>query len=192
VLEALALAQGGYFDRQDALQHGINDRLLHHHIRTGRFERVYPGVYRFAIAPVVPHDDLLRALDWSNYRGAVSHESALALYDLADVMPSRVHITVPTSFRRADIPSFDVHWSNLPDDQIALYDGIRVTTVPRTIVDAASAGTGPEQLQLAVEQAVARGLASPGQIRDAAARPRYRYRRTAQPLIERALVDAAS
>src|SRR4051812_19019114 len=96
-LEALALTQGGYFDRADALIHGLSDRMVHHHVRSGRFERIYTGVYRLAIAPVVQNDEMLLAQVWSNYRGAISHESALALYDLSDVMPGYVHLTVPPS-----------------------------------------------------------------------------------------------
>jgi predicted transcriptional regulator of viral defense system len=188
-LQALALTQGGYFDRGDARAHGIGDRLLHHYTRTRRFERVFPGVYRLAIAPLSPHDDLLQAWVWSNYRGAISHESALALYGLSDVLPSRVQITVPPGFRRrAD--RFEVHHSGLPDEDSAFYEGLRVTTPARSIADAAAAGTGHEQIQLAVAQAIARGLASPAQLQRAAGRPRYRHRRTVRPLIEGALAHA--
>lgn len=45
-LEALALAHGGYFDRGDAHEHGIGDRLLHHYVRSGRFDRIYSTVPR--------------------------------------------------------------------------------------------------------------------------------------------------
>lgn len=188
-LDALALAQGGYFDRGDAQAHGISDRLLHYHIRTGRFERAFPGVYRLAIAPLSPHDDLLQAWVWSNYRGVISHESALALFDLSDVLPSRVRITVPRGFRRYT-DHFDIHRSDLPDEDTTLYEGLRVTTPARSIADAAAAGTGPEQIQLAVAQAIARGLASPSQMRRAADRPHYRHRRTVRPLIQEALAHA--
>jgi predicted transcriptional regulator of viral defense system len=169
-LSALALAQGGYFDRGDAQAHGISDRLLHHHTRTGHFERVFPGVYRLAIAPLSPNDDLLQAWVWSNYRGAISHESALALYGLSDVLPSRVQITVPPGFRRR-AGRFEVHHSDLPDEETVLYEGLRVTTPARSIADAAAAGSGPEQIQLAVAQAIARGLASPAHLQRSAGRP---------------------
>src|SRR5579875_1378804 len=86
-LEAFALGQGGYFDRRDAHRYGITDSLLRYHTRTGRFERVFPGVYRLRVAPISPYDEYLLAWIWTNYRGAISHESALALYDLGDVMP---------------------------------------------------------------------------------------------------------
>jgi len=43
---------------------------------------------------------------------------------------------------------------------------------------------------LATVQAIKRGMVSPAQLRAAADRPRYRYRRTVRPLIEDALGDA--
>lgn len=185
-LEAFALAQGGYFDRADAHARGIRDHQLHYHVRTGRFERVAPGVYRLRKAPPSPHDDLLLAWVWSNYRGVISHESALALYDLSDVMPSRVQLTVPPEFSRKGGIA-DLHRARLREDEITTYDGVPVTTPARSIVDAASAGTGPEQIELAVRQALARALASAGQLRAAAGRRKYRHRRTVQPLIEAAI-----
>ena len=48
-----------------------------------------------------------------------------------------------------------------------------LTSATRTILDAAEAGTAPDQIELAVVQAVERGMAAPDQLRrDAAARSR--------------------
>jgi predicted transcriptional regulator of viral defense system len=185
-LEALALAQGGYFDRGDAHAHGIHDRLLHYHVRTGRFARVFAGVYRLRAAPPAPHDDLLLAWVWSNYRGVISHESALALYALSDVMPSRVQLTVPPGFARTT-GRFDLHRARLADDDVTTYEGLPVTTPARSIVDAAALGTGPEQIERAVRQALLRALTSPQQLRAIAGRPRYRHRRRVLPLVEEAI-----
>jgi predicted transcriptional regulator of viral defense system len=190
-LEAMALQQGGYFDRQDAQTHGIDDRLLHYHVKTGRFERCFPGVFRISRAPIAPHDDLLLAYVWTNYRGAVSHESALALYGLADVMPTQVHLTVPLDFRRAT-SSFVLHRSTLEPDDFTEYDGVCVTTPARSIVDAASSGMGPEQVMLAVRQGLDRALFEEGWLRTIASRSRYRNRRTTLPLIEDALHRATT
>ncbi|MDB5059110.1 MAG: hypothetical protein JWO59_2582 [Chloroflexi bacterium] len=189
-LEALALAQGGYFDRGDAAEHGLSDRLIHHHVHSGRFERVFPGVYRLSVAPFSPHDDLWQAWIWSNYRGAISHESALQLFGLSDVLPSRVQITVPPSVRRVASGQFEVFISDLTEEDTILYEGLRATSPARSIVDAARIGIGPEQIALAVRQAVERGLASPAQIRRAASRAHYRHRRTVLPFIEQMLADA--
>lgn len=185
-LESLALTQGGYFDRGDAHEHGIGDRLLSHHTRRGRFERVAPGVYRLRTAPVADRDHLLRAWVWSNYRGVISHESALSLYSLSDVVPSRLHLTVPPDFGR-ETNDYTLHRARLRHDEITTYEGLPVTTPERTIVDAAAMGTGPEQIELAVTQALMRGMASPTQLVGAAQRPHYRNRAVVRPLIERAV-----
>ncbi|MGI8550075.1 MAG: type II toxin-antitoxin system HicA family toxin [Dehalococcoidia bacterium] len=84
-------------------------------------------------------------------------------------MPNRVHLTVPPDFRRTSA-SFELHRSGLPQEEVQLYEGVPVTTPARSIVDAASDGSGPEQIEKAVQQAVARGLASPEKIEAVAMR----------------------
>jgi predicted transcriptional regulator of viral defense system len=190
-LEEYALAQGGYFDRADAQTYGLDDRLLTYHVSTGRFERTFPGVYRVRRAPLAPNDQYLQAWVWSNYRGAISHESALALYGLSDVMPVQVHLMVPPTFRRRGAP-FVLHWVQLPDTDVTMHEGVQVTTPARSIVDAAADGLGPEQVHKAVAQAVSRAIANTEQLRTAASRSGYRHRRTVEPLIERAIADAAA
>jgi predicted transcriptional regulator of viral defense system len=188
-LEAHGLTQGGYFDRGDAYGHGLDDQDLYYHVRAGRFERVHPGVYRLRTAPVAPLDDLLRAWVWTNYRGTVSHESALALYGLSDVMPSVVHLTVPPDFGRG-VPAgapYVLHRSLLEDGDATTYEGLRVTTPARSIVDAAAAGTAPDQIERAVRDALGRALTTADDLRAAAARRGYRQRRTVQPLIDSAI-----
>jgi predicted transcriptional regulator of viral defense system len=190
-LEALALAQAGYFDRQDALRHGVSDQLLHHHTASGRFERVFPGVFRLATAPIGPQDEYFLAWVWTNYRGAISHESALALFKLGDVLPTRVHVTLPRGVTKTSAP-FALHWAKLPDGDVQMYDGVRVTTPPRTIADAAATGTDPAQVHKAIHQALARALTTPEDLRSAAARTGHlRERRNVVRMVEAALHGAA-
>jgi predicted transcriptional regulator of viral defense system len=190
-LEALALGQGGYFDRRDALTYGIDDSLLSYHTRMGRFERILPGVYRLPIAPISPIDEYLLAWVWTNYRGAISHESALALYDLADVLPARIHVTVPRPFHRTSAP-FQVHLAPLPAADVRDYRGVRVTTPTRSIVDAAATGTDPTQIHKAIRDALNRGLVEPEALRAAADRRSNQHRRDVRRLIEEALSRATT
>src|SRR5579883_2991183 len=191
-LESLALRQGGYVDRADALAHGVNDRLLAYHTATGRFARELPGVYRLCIAPTSMLDDYWRAWVWSNYRGAISHESALLLYDLSDVLPSKVHLTVPLQFNRNAPAAYVIHRARLRPDEVTLREGIRITTPARTIVDAAAYGTDPEQIQLAVKQVLDRGLASEADLRSVGAPGGYRNSRNVRRLIENAMRPEAA
>jgi predicted transcriptional regulator of viral defense system len=182
----MALQQGGYFDRQDARTYGLGDRLLHYHVQSGRFERHFPGIFRLSRAPIAQHDDVLQAYVWTNYRGAISHESALDLYGLGDAMPSRVHLTVPLDFGRTT-SRFVLHRSALTSDDFTEYDGVQVTTPARSVVDAASTGLDAEQIMKVVQQGLERALFDRDQLRAHAQRPRYRNRRTTLPLIEDAL-----
>ncbi len=185
-LESLALGQGGYFDRRAAHSHRITDSLLRYHTRTGRFERVLPGVYRLRVAPISPYDEYLLAWVWTNDRGVISHESALALYDLGDILPTRVHVTVPRPFHRASAP-FQVHLAPLPAEEVQMYNGVRVTTPARAIVDAAGTGTDPTQIHKVVREALGRGLVVAEMLRAAAARRSNQHRRDVRRLIEEAL-----
>ena len=128
---------------------------------------------------------------WSNYRGVISHAGALALYALSDVLPSRVHLTVPPTFSRTS-PGYVLHRAQLEPSEVTEYEGLPVTAPARTIVDAAAAGTGSEQIEMAVRQAFERGLATVVQVRVAAARRRYRNRRTVLPMIEEFVRRAAA
>lgn len=189
-LEELALQQGGYFRREDAHAHGVSDRLLSYHTRTGRFERVLPAVFRLRSAPVSPNDDILLAWVWSRYRGAISHDSALALYGLTDLMPTRVHLSVPPEERRrSDL--FVLHRAGLTAGDIAPYEGVRATRPARAIVEAAADGADPDQIHRAIHQALGRALMTSEQLRAAALRARHRNRRAVQRLIEEALRNAA-
>lgn len=190
-LEALALGQGGYFDRRGAQSYGITDSLLRYHTRTGRFERVLTGVYRLRLAPISPYDEYLLAWVWTNYRGAISHESALALYDLADILPTRVHVTVPRPFHRTSAP-FQVHLAPLPEAEVQTYNSVCVTTPARAIADAAATGTDPTQIHKAIREALHRGLVDPSSLRTAAIRRSNQHRRDIRRLIEEALSGATA
>ena len=163
-LEEFALGQGGYFDRRDAHAYGLTDSLLRYHARTGRFERILPGVYRLRVAPISSYDEYLLARVWTNYRGAISHESALVLYGLTDILPARVHVTVPRPFHRTSAP-FSVHLAPLPEGEVRTYNGVRATAPARSKVQAAMTGSHPNHFHKASRSALDRGLVNPSTLR---------------------------
>ena len=62
--------------------------------------RVRRGVYRVVHFPASEHEDLIVLWLWAGQVGVFSHETALALHDLSDALPGKVHMTVPSSWRR--------------------------------------------------------------------------------------------
>ena len=73
-----------------------------------------------------------------------------------------------------------------------MYNGVRVTTPARAIVDAAATGTDPTQIHKAVREALERGLVHADPLRAAAARRSNQHRRQIGPLIEEALSRATT
>jgi predicted transcriptional regulator of viral defense system len=182
----IASEQGGYFTAEQARACRYSVALLSHHVKSGRFIRIRRGLYRFREYPSSPREDVLAAwLAVGKESAVVSHESALDLLDLSDVIPDAVHLTVPRSRRNVpSLPGVKIHTTVRPlrQSDLTYRDGMVVTAATRTVLDAAEAGTAPDQIELAVVQAVRRGLAMPDQLRQGAAE---RGRRVA------ALVDGA-
>lgn len=159
----VASEQHGYFTTRQAAQCGYARDLLAHHVKRGTLQRVSRGVYRFRDYPSSPFEPVVAAwLAVGKEVAVVSHESALELWDLNDVVPDAVHLTIPRSLRtRASRlpPGVVVHTTTRPwaDGDVRSLDGIRLTAPERSILDAAAAGTQPEQIELAIGQALHRG-----------------------------------
>lgn len=166
-LFGVAESQAGYFTTVQAGAAGFTPSLLSYHVKRGQFERVRPGVYRLKRFPASPYEDLFVAWLWAGSEAVISHDSALALYDLSDLLPAETHVTVPrtASRRRAGLR---LHTSGLQRSDVMRYAGLPVTTPARTIVDVASAGLADELVLQAIHEALQRGLVTPSELRDAA------------------------
>jgi predicted transcriptional regulator of viral defense system len=158
-LVELAAEQHGYVTTRDARDIGVDPVQLRLLAARGRLERAGRGVYRVPVLPRGEHDDLAAAVSWTLGRGVISHESALALHALADVNPSRIHLTVPRDNhpRAAGGELYRLHRRDLQATDITSVDDIRVTTIARTIKDCMKTGTDPYQLRAAIERAEAEG-----------------------------------
>jgi predicted transcriptional regulator of viral defense system len=183
----IASGQGGYFTAAQARDCGFSWALLAYHSKRGRFLRIQQGLYRLRDYPSSPREEVMAAwLAAGSDVAVVSHESALDLHGLSDVIPEVVHLTVPRSKRyRPASPGVAVHTSTRSPGakDISVVDGIRVTTPARSIIDAAEAGTAPEQIIAAAHQALERGMTTENQLLGAA---RQNGARVAQ-LIEHAI-----
>lgn len=168
-----AESQAGYFTAEQALAAGMDRSTLRHHARLGgRYERVRRGLYRLRHFPSTPHEHVVAAwLALSNVPAIVSHESALELHDLSDVIPNAVHVTVPRE-KRGQRPRPGVRFHTLENppgpNEIRRVAGVLATSPERTIIDSLEAGTQPEQVELAVRQALERALTTPRRLRAAA------------------------
>lgn len=158
----LASSQGGYFTAGQATYCGYSRSLLSHHAGSGKFRRTKHGLYRYVEFPSSPHEEVIAAwLAAGKHEAIVSHESALDLLELSDVIPDLIHITVPRSRRyRTSFPGVTIHTTtrDIQRSDTTVVEGIRISNAARSIVDSIDYGTAHEQVIAAIDKALERGF----------------------------------
>lgn len=189
----VAELQQGFFTTKQAKAAGFAENTHPYHVRVGNWIREHRGIYRLALFPTTDRPELALWALWSRNRneeveGVYSHHTALRLYELSDLSPAKLHMTVPTDFRRnSDIPGILVlHYADLAEKDVQTAQGFKFTRPLRTILDLIEAGTVEQRfVRQALRQAVDRGLITRPQIRHA------QLNGPARQIIEEALRQAA-
>jgi predicted transcriptional regulator of viral defense system len=171
----IAEQQQGFFTTKQAKAAGFAENTHPYHVQVGNWIREYRGIYRLTLFPTADRPDLVLWALWSRNRdeeveGVYSHQTALSLYELSDLNPAKLHMTVPTDFRRnSDIPGILVlHYADLPEGEVQTAQGFKFTRPLRTILDLIEADTVERTfIRQALRQAIDRGLISRQQIRKA-------------------------
>jgi len=167
-----AQSKQGFFTTKQATRAGFAERTHSYHVKVGNWIREHRGIYRLADFPPAERPDLMLWYLWSQNRqevpeGTYSHDTALSLHELSDIMPSKLHMTVPKHFRRnSRIPEvLLLHQADLAEGDVQEMHGMRVTRPLRTILDLLQAGRVDRTLvQQAIDEAMQRGLVSRKQI----------------------------
>ncbi len=166
--------QQGFFTTKQARAAGFAENTHPYHVKVGNWVREHRGIYRLALFPTADRPDLVLWALWSRNRseeveGVYSHQTALSLYDLSDLNPARLHMTVPMHFRRnSKIPGILVlHYADLAKSDVQTAQGFRFTRPLRAILDLIEADTVERSfIRQALRQAIDRGLITRRQIRD--------------------------
>jgi predicted transcriptional regulator of viral defense system len=168
----IADRQAGYFTARQAREAGYGYRLQHYHRERGHWIPVGHGLFRLDRYPEGENEDLVRLYLWSRDRkgepqAVFSHETALRLHGLSDLMPEKIHLSVPRGFRKRPPRGVVLHKTDVPEADAEDRGGAKVTTPLRTILDVArSREVSPEHLESAVREAVARGLVRRKRLRE--------------------------
>ena len=166
-LYEVAAAQGGLFTTRQAAEAGYSPQLLAHHLAAGRMLRVRRGVYRLVHFPAGDHEDLTMVWLWSDREGVFSHQTALALHGLSDVLPSNVHLTLPGGWRkrRLRVPAGVVlHFDAVAEHERRWFGPVPATDPLRSLQDCAAEHLPPELLRGAALDALHRGLVARDQL----------------------------
>jgi predicted transcriptional regulator of viral defense system len=159
-LADVAADQYGFVSQHDARELGIQPMTLVRMSEQGTLERRGHGLYRLRYFPVSPLDSYMEATLWPRgTRGVLSHETALQLYELSDVNPSKIHFTVPRGHRiRREIPAlYRVHPETLNDKDVTFYEGMPIVTPAHAIRQSHAAHLGPALIGQAIDHGVSNG-----------------------------------
>jgi len=159
-----AEGQQGYFTAKQAAAAGYQLGSQAHHVKSGNWVRVERGIYRLARFPQSSEEQLVIYALWSRNRageteGVYSHQTALSIHELSDVNPTKLHMTVPTTFRRrAKLPRMLVlHRASLNKMDVEQRQGFAVTRPLRAIADLATAESVAHDI---IDQALTEGAAT--------------------------------
>lgn len=158
-----AQSQLGYFTTQQAATAGYSSQLLDKYLANGKLVRVQRSIYRLVHFPPSEEEYLVLPWLWAGRVGAFSHETALALHDLSDALPSKLHMTMPIAWRhrRLRVPQgLVLHYADLSEAEQTGYSAVHITAPGRTLRDCIDANVDPDLLRQAVTQAQRRGLIS--------------------------------
>lgn len=180
-LARVASAQGGYFTSTQARAAGYDYSQQHFHVRRGNWVKIDRGLFRLRNFPPGEREDLIRWSLWSrNQKGVpqavVSHDTALEVHGLSDVMPSLVHLTVPRRFRKRVPAGCVLHKDDLAPSDIESRIGYRITTPLRTLLEVADSPLSQEHLNRAVVDALQQGLVRRAVLETAGCSPAARWR----------------
>lgn len=77
----MAATQAGLFTTGQAAEAGYSTSILGYYVKTGRFVRRLPGIYRLAHFPAGEHEAQILGWLWSEREGVLSRETALRLHE---------------------------------------------------------------------------------------------------------------
>jgi len=145
----VAEAQHGVVARHQLTWLGLGDDAIDYRLGVGRLWIVMPRIYAVGQRRLPPLSKAMAAVLSSGVGAVLSHRSAAALWGIRPLRDGKIHVTVPSKSRSTKLVRR--HYVPLPKDEVTVYEGIPVTTVPRTVLDLA-AGSSVDEVEVAIRQ----------------------------------------
>lgn len=160
-LSKLTLGVGGYFSAPEARAAGASNAVLEAMLQDHKADPIAPGVYHLAHFPRSEQEDLIVLWLQTDRRGVISHDTALFLHELSDILPKHRHITVPPDWAPevSDLgPGVVLHRGEVSDDERRWVGPVPYTAPLRTMIDCIASHLSPDLVEQAAEEGIARGM----------------------------------
>lgn len=136
IIDQVLRSHGGVATRRQLLT-AVPSTVIDGQLGRGQLQRVYPHVYAARRTPATGDDVLRAALLHVGDESALSHVTALHVWQLAP-LDHPVHVTIDQRRRRAGTQGLVVHRRNSfrTSDHCTLVRGLLVTHLGRSVIDA--------------------------------------------------------
>lgn len=157
-LDRYVRRQAGVISLEQLRHCGFTDRMVHGMAERRQLVRLHQGVYAAGHAPLAVRSRHIAGLLAGGRDSLLTHHSCAQVWRLPVPHDPRVHIGV-TSRARRSTEALAVHLVRpLPLDDRRILHGLRVTTVPRLLLDLADVLEDPEFERVVAEAQVRRLL----------------------------------
>lgn len=156
LLREIALDQHGFVTTAQSLDVGASNAELSTMVARDRLTRVAHGVYRVPQVAETEFDQYQLAVLWAGVPEAcLSHDTALAAWEVSDINPDRIHLSVARHrrIRRAGGEGYVVHYEDLNDNQVTWWQGVRTVNVSTAIGQGIVSGVPTYLIRQALERA---------------------------------------
>lgn len=159
-LREVALDQHGLVTASQAEDAGVSRPSLSYLTKNNRIERVDRGIYRIPQVPHSPYDMLQQALLWAGEGAILSHDTALAAWDVCDINPMVVHVTVPKARRikKAGQQHILVHKDDVPQSSIKWWEGMPTACLELALQECIDRGVPSHIVDQAIQNGRSRAL----------------------------------
>lgn len=171
----LAAAQHGTVARWQLLALGLTRDMVQDRITAGRFHRIHRGVYAVGHRKLTLKGHWMAAVLACGPDALLSHRFALAVWEVQAAESGLIHVTVPHGCGKPGPGQVQVHVARgLLDADVAVVDGIPVTSLARSVLDYSSTAT-PDRIRAMLEKIERMGRLIGRELEDVLARnPNHR------------------
>jgi Protein of unknown function (DUF559) len=135
-LAEIAGRQHGIVARGQLEGFGISGESINRWVRGRRLHRIHPGVYAVGHDAITMRGRWMAAVLASGNGAVLSHASAAALWGIWGSGTGMTHVTLRRKTRSRN--SICRHFGVLPRDEVAVVEGIPVTSAARAVLDLAA------------------------------------------------------
>jgi hypothetical protein len=184
VLDELTARQAGIVTRAQALAVGLTDATLRAHVRAGRWQRVFTGVFYVHSGPLPRASELWAVVLRAGAGAVLSHQTAGELAGLCDPA-APIHVMVPASRRVTPITGVVVHCSSRVASSAQPNRDLPRTRVEETVIDLTQSANDVNQAVGWITTACGRRLTTSARIFAVmATRKKLRWRRLLTAVVD--------